>query len=392
MLTWSASYPKSGNTWVRAFLAAYQHYAPERMTFDLKWIPSCSASDSRLALFADAVGKSVVELTDAQIDAHRGEVQRKLAATIDPNKVVKTHNARVLHGGVPLIHREVTAKAVYIVRNPLDVVDSLADHAGLGIDAAIKLLGNRRHQLSRSAGNVSQYLDSWSGHVKSWVAHQAFPVLLLRYEDLQLNAEAEFTRLIEFLNWKLDPARLTWAIEQTSFQAMKRLEAENGFAELSRVSKSGTFFRRGTHQSWQSLLTRGQAEQIIGEHRESMRIAGYDLPDLDAVYGESSASRSIDNRSLPGVAAKPSRPTALSGTAKREKPALARKTVATHPFVPPQWKQWIAQNLLRGGDKDELVRILVENGYSETLSRLEVDVADSHPYVLAARELMGSNG
>jgi len=46
MLTWLASYPKSGSTWVRAFLAAYQSFESEVSEFDLTHIPRCSNSDS----------------------------------------------------------------------------------------------------------------------------------------------------------------------------------------------------------------------------------------------------------------------------------------------------------------------------------------------------------
>ena len=143
-LTWLASYPKSGSTWVRAFLAAYQSFEPDLAAFDLTRVTRCSTSDSRATFFADLAGKPYESLSQSEIDALRSQVQQRLATSIDANIVVKTHNARGMHGGFPLVDAAVTRRAVYLVRNPLDIVDSMADHAGLQIDGAIALLGDRK--------------------------------------------------------------------------------------------------------------------------------------------------------------------------------------------------------------------------------------------------------
>jgi len=82
MLTWLASYPKSGSTWVRAFLAAYQSFESEVSEFDLTHIPRCSNSDSRPALYALVCGKAFELLSDPEIDAARGEVQHRLVRAI----------------------------------------------------------------------------------------------------------------------------------------------------------------------------------------------------------------------------------------------------------------------------------------------------------------------
>lgn len=63
------------------------------------------------------------------------------------------------------------------------------------------------------------------------------------------------------------------------------------------------------------------------------------------------------------------------------------KTPSDKLFIPPSWKKWIAENVLRNGNLDNLTRILVEHGFPESLARLEVDAAASHPYIEAARSL-----
>jgi hypothetical protein len=152
MTTWLASYPKSGNTWVRAFLAAYSGRLRGADSFDLGAVASVSESESRAAWFADLAGRPVEELTEAEINSLRESVQGLIAQRKNSTGLVKTHNARVMTGGTPLICRKWTQRAVYIVRNPLNVVDSLADHAGRDVDQAIRLMNDRRHRLGHSKG------------------------------------------------------------------------------------------------------------------------------------------------------------------------------------------------------------------------------------------------
>ena len=154
MLTWLASYAKSGSTWVRAFLTAYQSFEPGLAEFDLTRVQRCSTSDSRVTLFNEISGKTYESLSEAEIDALRGQVQRQLATSIDSTRVVKTHNARAMRGSFPLVDRTVTRRAVYVVRNPLDIVDLMADHAALEMDGTITLLGDRRHQMGGKDGSV----------------------------------------------------------------------------------------------------------------------------------------------------------------------------------------------------------------------------------------------
>ena len=382
-LTWLASYPKSGSTWVRAFLAAYQSFEPGLAEFDLTQVPHCSTSDSRATLFAEIAGKPFESLSEGEIDALRGQVQRRLASSTDSTRVVKTHNVRAMRGGFPLIDRTVTRRAVYVVRNPLDIIDSMADHAALAIDGAIALLGDRRHQMGGKDGTVRQYIDSWSEHVTSWTQHPAFPILVLRYEDMLNDTSQAFSHLLKFLEWEIEPVRLAWAIEQTRFDSLQQKEAANGFAEVSCVAKSGVFFRHGQHCRWPSVLTKVQAERVIQDHAAAMRLIGYEVPDLDQIYsqlGDSGEAVSL-SKAVPSVAL-------VTHEAKLASVRSTPKEKVKQLFVPPEWKRWIAENLLLGVKPDELVRVLIEKGYPESLCRLEVDVADSHPYMNAARQVM----
>ncbi|MDZ4850793.1 MAG: sulfotransferase domain-containing protein [Pirellulaceae bacterium] len=275
-LNWLASFPKSGNTWVRAFLAAYSSDSTEPL--DLSQLNRVSHSESKIELFSKVSGKSSDQLTPFEINALRSKVQEHLACSLPKQCVIKTHNAFLMRSGFALICRELTRAAVYIVRNPLDVVDSLADHANMSIDAAIGLMNNSNHRLGGPHSKlVVQHLDTWSGHVQSWMAQRDFPILMLRYEDLKTAPSHEFEKLIRFLEWDFDRARLERAIGRTDFASLSQMETQTGFVEKSQVAKSGRFFRRGEVGTWTKILTSQQIETIVEHHASTMLACGYPI-------------------------------------------------------------------------------------------------------------------
>lgn len=286
-LVWLASYPKSGNTWTRMFLAAYRSSDPK--TLSLNDIASASRSESLYQDFVEVSGKQRDELSEKEIDSFREAVQVRLASPDAEGRIIKTHNARVMHNGFPLIRRELTKAAIYLCRNPLDIVDSLADHVGGSLDQAIQLMNSPAHRLGgRDSKLVTQHLDTWNTHVDSWLSATEFPVLLIRYEDLKLTPIDCFRKVVEFLEWEVNENRLEMAVRATAFETLQRMEDRTGFSETSQVSKSGRFFRRGLAGTWPQRLTRQQAEQILNNHGETMQKSGYEIPDLNEVFGSAS--------------------------------------------------------------------------------------------------------
>lgn len=55
--------------------------------------------------------------------------------------------------------------------------------------------------------------------------------------------------------------------------------------------------------------------------------------------------------------------------------------------LPDEWRQWLALNLARGAAETDLIQVLVNEGFPEIKVRLEVELAASHPYVMAAKSL-----
>jgi hypothetical protein len=251
--------------------------------FDFAQTQQFSRSESRLDHFAAVCNKSREELCENDIEDNRLQVQERLARS-DRRGVIKTHNARLTREGRRLIFSRYTRAAIYVVRNPLDIVDSMADHTNRSIAATIALMNNSEHRLGATATLARQYVGTWSHHVVSWTRNRdEFPVFVVKYEDLHSLPVQTFGTLVEWLGWPLDAAQLQRAIRLTSFSRLQRAEAETGFSETSPVARSGRFFRRGKPGSWREVLSRQQAEQLIEHHATAMQMVGYELPNSNGI-------------------------------------------------------------------------------------------------------------
>lgn len=270
-ILWLASYPKSGNTWVRAFLANYLSDA--RQPVAVNTLPEFSRGDMRAEPYELLAGRPATTLSWEEINRLRPEVHRRLAGDGDGVVFVKTHAALGSIEGVPTITPEVTFGAVYIVRNPLDVTVSFADHYGLSLDEGTRALCFSGLRIEPKDGHVPQPVSDWTSHVQSWRKAPGLYLHLLRYEDLLASPQSTFGKLLDFLKLKKDRERLMRAIRHSSFRVLAEQERTGGFVEKSRHAER--FFRSGRAGGWRQALTPPQVEMIITTHRPLMQELGY---------------------------------------------------------------------------------------------------------------------
>lgn len=266
-IVWLASYPKSGNTWLRAFL--HNYIVNAQTPHSINSLTDFSVAECAAPFFgADAAGLS----TEA-VQRLRPAVHEALTRLHPGLVFVKTHNANLAVHGIKLCTPECTQGAVYIVRDPRDVALSYAAHTGRDVDDIIALMGNEAAANATDAAQVFELLCSWSGHVLSWVA--AEKRLLVRYEDLLAEPERYFARIIRFLGTgEVDAARLQRAIKFSSFHELSAQEAVQGYAAGGRGEK---FFRAGRAEQWRERLTPTQAARIVAAHGAVMEKLGYRL-------------------------------------------------------------------------------------------------------------------
>jgi len=270
-IVWLASYPKSGNTWTRAFLVNYIVNADKPVP--INEMHRFSMGDALARTYVMVNKGPLNGLSEPAILKLRGAVLRGIAGNGADINLVKTHNVNDRAMGVTLIPAEFTRMAVYIIRNPLDVVLSYARHFGLSVDKTVYTIAQQMNTTARDDKNVKQFLGTWSRHVESWVRTKAFPVHVMRYEDMLADPETAFGALVQKIGMPADPDRLAKAIEFSSFKELKRQETEYGFIERS--ASSETFFHTGTADQWKEALTPDQVAKVRADHGKVMRRYGY---------------------------------------------------------------------------------------------------------------------
>jgi hypothetical protein len=277
-IIWIASYPRSGNTWTRAFINSLTHIIedPAFDDVDINRIEEWTASENSVDHYTRLLGKPGFRASPAEIAAARPRVQAEIARAAGRPVYVKTHNAHAMDQGVPLVNMGVTAGAVYLVRNPLDVAISLAHFSNVSIDRAIEEMATPGFGVNSTRNYVRVVWGSWSEHVGSWAAraHPAF--LVVRYEDLVAKPEASFGSIARHLMMTPDHEQLVRAIALTRFDRLRDNEAVAGFNE--RPHDIENFFREGRAGQWRERLTADQVARVVKAHHPLMRRFGY-LPD-----------------------------------------------------------------------------------------------------------------
>lgn len=270
-ITWLASYPKSGNTWLRAFLANY--LSDGKRAVEINTLPYFSHGEMAGGLFQQIARRPLNALTERDIQRLRPTVHGIVARLDrDPN-FVKTHNALVSLFGVPIITPQVTRNAIYVIRNPLDVVISYADHHGLTIDKAIEQMARADNRTPTTEKQVFQFLGRWCDHVRSWLTAPGLKCHVVRYEDLLRDPQESFGAVGAFLGIAAKRSRLVRAIHHSSFRVLQTQESTSGFYERSQ--HSAAFFRAGESDQWKRTLTASQVDRIVSTHGEVMARHGY---------------------------------------------------------------------------------------------------------------------
>ena len=269
-IVWLASYPKSGNTWLRAFLANL--IANRLAPVPLAELPSYGRLEAEPELYSRIAGRPSTELDFAELCALRPQVHAAIGAAAMKTVFVKTHSMAGAIDGVPLLTPQVSAGSIYVVRNPLDVAISMSHHFGIDQDAAIDYLNNENSATENSEMFVTEFLGSWSQHVKSWADLESERILILRYEDL-LDKPAKWFGKVARMVGTEDRARIERAIRHSDFRALAEMEKRDGFVEVP--IKGKRFFRAGRSNQWREKLSREQVARIIKAHREQMQRFGY---------------------------------------------------------------------------------------------------------------------
>ena len=263
MIIWIASYPKSGNTFIRSFLSAYFFSDTGKFDFDLLYnilqFPSLKFSKT------DHPSKK---------DAAQNWIINQNFFFKDKDVFLKTHNNLLKYEGYKFTSQKQTKGAIYIVRDPRNVILSMSHHYSLSYEQAYeKILDDKASLLEKTFNNDHSnftYLGSWSDHFKSWKDNNEFKILFLKYEDFEKNVEKEFKKILLFIlklkneKIEIDEDKFLNAIKSTNFTNLRNKENIFGFEEsvYSDKGKKINFFNLGFQNKWQKKLPNGILRKI----------------------------------------------------------------------------------------------------------------------------------
>ena len=277
MIIWLASYPKSGNTWLRMFLRAY--FLSEDKKF--------SINDEGDAEYETNTFPNIEMLKENKINYNKFEEIVKnwleLQRFINLNNKInflKTHNGNFNINGFPFTNTENTAGVIYIVRDPRDVALSLSNHFNISHRQAVDNMKNMQHyefyDVNLSKGFKRTIMGNWSSNYNSWRYYQGRNIHLVKYEDMIKEPINTFYKLLKYINlfksFDLNEKKIKNAIETTSFKNLSKMESEKGFKELE---SEGNFFRKGKIGDWQESLEPRLVKEIENNFKKEMKELGY---------------------------------------------------------------------------------------------------------------------
>ena len=270
-IIWLASYPKSGNTWTRIFLANYLVNGDKPVP--INQVHRFGMGDSIPQMYNMVAGRQI-DVSDYNVTLM---LRDKVLAGVVANKAdvnfVKTHNINADAFGVTLIPEKYTRSAVYILRHPLDMLVSFSKHYGSTHAATAEAISRTDHSNAADAYTVTQFLGGWSEHVESWTENKSYPVCVLRYEDMLADPTESFSKLLKHIGIPIDAARLEKAIKFSSFDEVSKQEETAGFVESS--PKNEKFFNRGVSGQWKTELAPEIIEKVKKDHHKLMKKYGY---------------------------------------------------------------------------------------------------------------------
>jgi len=282
MIIWLASYPKSGNTYVRAFLSAY--YFSENGQFDFSQISNIDQFPHE-KFFKQRVN-SISEASKQWVTIQR-EINKDKKI-----RFFKTHSFLGNYQNNEFTSPETTLGAVYIVRDPRNVLTSLKNHYSFDDDKALEMITDKSRSLMSNNGSHASlnFISSWSENYISWFRDSRFRRLFIKYEDLISNKYETFRDIIVFTNTLMNKvegvnkSKLQKAIESTNFDDLKKKEISETFDGSQSSFKSwrkfhsenkNLFFNLGPENNWKKILKTKISNKIEISFEKEMKKLGY---------------------------------------------------------------------------------------------------------------------
>ena len=284
MIFWIASYPKSGNTWLRTLISAYYY--------------------SKDGIFNQNILKNIGQFPEKRhfvdFNYNPGNVTDtakfwiKSQEKINKDKKIrffKTHNIFGKVNNYDFTNKDNSVGCIYIVRDPRNVITSLENHYEMHHEEALKWITNLNkyiydvHKIKEDGYSNFQFISSWNMNYKSWNIQKKIPIKIIKYEDLLKETFIVFKDIVEFVNKtlnikeKIDIDKLKNSVNSTNFNKLKNDEKNNGFIEavLSKKNEEKIpFFNLGPDNDWRKILDKDKQEKLTNIFKDDLIELGYE--------------------------------------------------------------------------------------------------------------------
>ncbi len=292
MIIWLASYPKSGNTWVRTIInqIIFNDIKSKTEVFDkLTRIRRYPSKIDIIGLpqlpnhneFTKEQKKEVIDFTIKNWSVSQDKIN-----TNNKTNILKTHNilCKLNLDGKNYSFADLnnTIGVIHIVRDPRNIVTSVKNHFSINTEEeSVEMLCDNYNWTGFANNEIPQFLSSWSNHYNSW---KKFPnnYLLIKYEDLVTDISKEIIRIAKYLSnhfeYEFSEKIVDEIKKNTSFENFKELETKGKFNENSINEITGeknTFFNLGPKNNWKEILKKESIYKIEKEFNKEMKELGY---------------------------------------------------------------------------------------------------------------------
>ena len=281
MIFWIASYPKSGNTWLRTLIASY--FYSKNGIYSQNLIKHIGQfPEKRHFENFPYDSNSVIGTTNFWIKAQEKiNSDKKL-------RFFKTHNVFGKINDNSFTNKENSIGCIYIVRDPRNVITSLSNHYELNYEESLAWMTNHKKYIydntdGKDYGNF-QFISSWSNNYKSWKIQKDIPIKIVRYEDLLEKTYTVTKEIIQFINQKskfnskINNEKLKNSVNSTMFDKLKSNEKKEGFSEAifsKKKNKMIPFFNLGPKNDWKNILNEDYVNKINKIFKNELNEIGY---------------------------------------------------------------------------------------------------------------------
>ena len=277
MIFWIASYPKSGNTWLRALISSY--YFSKDGVFKKDIIKNIDQFPEKIHFSNfNYDHKNIIGTTQFWIKAQEKiNSDRKV-------KFFKTHNIFGKINNQPFTNKSNSIACIYIVRDPRNVITSLKNHYELSYNEAYDFITNEKKYIydQHKLNDYSdfQFIGSWKTNFQSWKYQKEIPIKFIKYENLLSETFTTALDIVEFINKILknkksvDKKKLENSVNSTSFDKLKEEETIEGFSEAiisKQKDKKIPFFYLGPKNDWKKILDKKMQNQLNKVFKENLK-------------------------------------------------------------------------------------------------------------------------